>query len=222
MRRKTPTEAFSPGDPCREYVTLAQAFDHFNKRLFAGELPHAFITLQRHAKFRGYHWEGKFEARAGAAVVDEIALNPDAFIGRSDAEILSTLVHEMVHLWQGKFGKPSRSGYHNHEWADQMEVVGLMPSDTGRPGGRRVGQSMTHYIVAGGRFEVFCADLLSRGSRLQWQSRPDGPKKAKGRASKTKYTCPVCGLNAWAKPDVHLVCGECEEDLLPEDLAGDA
>ena len=30
-------------------------------------------------------------------------------------------------------------------------------------------------------------------------------------AAKTKYTCPTCGLNAWSKPDINLVCGDCEE-----------
>jgi hypothetical protein len=30
--------------------------------------------------------------------------------------------------------------------------------------------------------------------------------------SKTKFTCPVCGLNAWAKPDAALICGNCFED----------
>ena len=27
------------------------------------------------------------------------------------------------------------------------------------------------------------------------------------RASKTKFTCPECGQNAWAKPDALLLCG---------------
>ena len=40
----------------------------------------------------------------------------------------------MTHLEQAHFGKPSRNGYHNKEWADLMERVGLMPSDTGAPG----------------------------------------------------------------------------------------
>jgi hypothetical protein len=34
----------------------------------------------------------------------ELALNPDVFTGRSDELILSTLVHEMVHVWQETHG----------------------------------------------------------------------------------------------------------------------
>ena len=32
-------------------------------------------------------------------------------------------------------------------------------------------------------------------------------------ASKTKYTCPDCGLNAWAKPDSNLVCDDCQSAM---------
>ena len=65
----------------------------------------------------------------------EIALNPDTFEDRTDMEILNTLAHEMCHLWQHYFGKPSRGGYHNREWATMMEKIGLMPSSTSEPGG---------------------------------------------------------------------------------------
>ena len=32
----------------------------------------------------------------------------------------------MCHQWQQHFGKPSRNGYHNKQWADKMESVGLI------------------------------------------------------------------------------------------------
>ncbi len=44
------------------------------------------------------------------------------------------------------------------------------------------------------------------------------PKKA---ASKTKYTCPSCRANAWAKPDARLVCGDCAEPMQAEEGAGE-
>jgi hypothetical protein len=40
--------------------------------------------------------------------------------------------------------------------------------------------------------------------------------KAKER-SKTKFTCPSCGQNAWAKPDAALICGTCEEPMETRD-----
>jgi predicted SprT family Zn-dependent metalloprotease len=202
--------------PTREYVTLSAAFDHFNTALFGGALPPVLITMQRRSQTLGYFAAKRFESRAGAPrETDEIALNPACFPGRSDEDILGTLVHEMVHHWQYAFGTPSRGRYHNHEWADKMDEVGLTPTNTGFPGGRRTGQRVMHLIVPGGPFAAACRKLLRGGTRLAWQSRePRASERA--RNSKTKYTCPACGLNAWAKPEAHLVCGACAADLRSE------
>src|SRR6266852_1948303 len=107
--------------PNRQYVTLATAFDFFNRRLFDGKLPPALITLQRHAGSHGYYSAKRFEGRAEKdRETDEIALNPGTFEGRTDQEILSTLVHELAHHWQAHQGKPSRGRYHNEQWAAKM------------------------------------------------------------------------------------------------------
>ena len=86
---------------------------------------------------------GASASKDGKEVTDEIALNPSHFRDRSTEQSLSTLVHEMTHLEQHHFGKPSRAGYHNKQWAGMMKAVGLIPSDTGAPGGKEVGQKVT-------------------------------------------------------------------------------
>ncbi len=124
--------------------------------------------------------------------------------------VISTLVHEMVHLWQQEFGTPSRSGYHNREWAEAMEAVGLMPSDTGLPGGKRTGQRVTHYVVPGGRFEV-AFEAMPPGYLLPWTSgaASSGPEKPKSGRDKVRYRCPGCGTNVWGKPGLMVDCGVC-------------
>jgi len=58
-------------------ITLAAAFDFFNRRLLEGQLPPALITLQRKAGSHGYYSERRFEGRADdSSETDEIALNP--------------------------------------------------------------------------------------------------------------------------------------------------
>ena len=42
-----------------------------------------------------------------------------------------------------------------------------------------------------------------------WHTRREGVR--------TKYTCPKCGLNAWAKLEVVLLCGTCEVALEADD-----
>jgi predicted SprT family Zn-dependent metalloprotease len=198
------------------YKSLDDAYAFFNRKLFAGRLPACLITMQRSKSAYGYFAGGRFGSKDGKIVTDEIALNPSHVHERSTELSLSTLVHEMTHLEQHHFGKPSRAGYHNKEWAGLMPAVGLIPSDTGEPGGREVGQRVSHHIEAGGRFEHACAELIAKGFNPlyveRWSEGGEKTRKAKA-ASKTRYTCPECGTNAWAKPEVNLICGECGERM---------
>jgi predicted SprT family Zn-dependent metalloprotease len=198
----------------KTYEGLVTAYDHFNRELFESRLPPCLITMQRKNKAYGYFAGGRFGTRDGQEITDEIALNPSHFRARTVEQSLSTLAHEMVHLEQHHFGKTSRSGYHNKQWVGLMRRVGLIPSDTAAPGGKETGQSVSHYIEAGGRFEQSCAALIGSGFSMPYVElwdEADGKAKKKKAASKTKYTCPTCNGNAWAKPETKLICGECFE-----------
>lgn len=153
------------------YAELQTAFDHFNTVLFAGVLELPLFTLQRERRTYGYCSRQRFVSRSSGALVDEIAMNPAYFAVRSIRETLSTLVHEMVHQWQFHHGKPGRRGYHNTEWGVKMESVGLMPSNTGKPGGKKTGEQMTHYIIDGGPFDQACQALLTEEFTLSWLDR---------------------------------------------------
>ena len=193
------------------YAAFNDGYCCFNARLFAGALPECLITLQRKNRTMGYFKRAAFADAAGAAITDEIALNPAHFRVRADRETLSTLVHEMVHLWQHHFGKPSRPGYHNAEWADRMEEVGLMPTTTGGVDGKRTGQRVTHYIVAGGPFDTACRELLGAGFQIPWGDAgapARGPEVKSGK--RHKYECPNCGSAAWARPCAELACVPCD------------
>ena len=197
------------------YASFQDAYDFFNAELFEGRLPSCLITFQRKGRTLGFFAGERFGTRDGNAVTDEIALNPKHFIGRSDAEIISTLIHEMTHLEHAHFGEPPRRGYHDKAWAALMERIGLIPSDTGRPGGRKTGQKVSHYIEPGGRFEKAFAKFVKKEKFSVpyidiWR---DASGKAK-LASKTKYTCPGCGFNAWAKSDANLICGDCKQTMI--------
>lgn len=202
--------------PMEEYTKLQTAYDWFNERLFGGSLPAVLITLVNKSKHNlGYFSPDKFNNRSSDTKTDELALNPANFAWRSDEQILSTLVHEQAHVWQQRYGTPSRNGYHNKEWGAKMDAIGLTPSNTGAVGGKRTGQQMDHFIVADGPFDLAVKELFASGYVLSWQSNHN-PKKAT-KVSKVKYTCPSCEQKAWAKPGSSLICGECEETMLSED-----
>lgn len=152
------------------YDELQRAYDHFNTRLFAGTLPGCLITLQREKRTCGYFSKARF-ANLDGQLTDEIALNPAYFAVVPLVETMQTLVHEMVHQWQALHGKPGRGRYHNDEWADKMELIGLMPSSTGKPGGKRTGDHMADYAIEGGRFLQACEVLVTESFQISWYDR---------------------------------------------------
>jgi len=227
------------------YSELQQAYDFFNTHLFDGALPACLITFQRQTRTYGYFSADRFIKRSSQTMIDEIALNPAYFATRPVKEVLSVLAHEMVHLWQYHFAKPGRGRYHNKEWGDKMENIGLVPSNTGRPGGKRTGDQMDHYIVEGGPFDVACNQLMTKEFTLSWldrfsetpgnadsqtlsgaesqgvKIRVPGSRSQDGKAVygfRLKYSH-ICSenqtLNVWGKPDLKLTCGECGKTFEP-------
>ena len=158
--------------PTKEtYSELQQAYDFFNQKLFDDRLPPCLITLQRYNRAFGFFASDQFGNRKTGEVTDEIAMNPSFFAIRPVKKILSTLAHEMVHLDQQHNGEPGRGRYHNKEWSKMMEGIGLMPSSTGEPGGKKVGDKVSHYIIEGGPFDLVCDELITDEFTLSWVDR---------------------------------------------------
>jgi hypothetical protein len=147
----------------------------------------------------------------------------------------------MVHLWQHEFGKPSKTTYHNNEWAAKMEAIGLMPSNTGKPGGKKIGYRMDDYVIAGGMFEKAfksipkkyllpwkCTEPLSSiqlsgstegGTNNSYYIEEEILEEVKSALSaansknKSKYSCPQCKMNVWGKSHLYIICGDCKRTL---------
>lgn len=154
------------------YAALQHAYQLFNNRLFDGKLDDCLITLQRKANTAGYMSYNRFIALDdGKTYTHELALNPEHFGDRPLVEVFQTMVHEMVHLWQLQYGRPSQKTYHNKEWAEKMESIGLMPSDTGMVGGKKTGQRMGDYPIAGGAFIKVCEELFTQDIVVKWYDR---------------------------------------------------
>lgn len=204
--------------PTKEQYSAYQGmFDYFNKSLFGNKLSNVILSFSRAANSRGFFAPQRW--RGGDKVTHEIALNPQS-LQRESFIALSTLVHEMAHLWQEEYGEPSRTGYHNKEWAEQMESIGLMPSHTGEEGGKRTGQNMTHFIIKGGQYDIafkrMPPNLLFPFQSLESEQGSNGSKKSK-KKNKFKYSCPVCDCNAWGKEALNLICGDCTVQMIMEE-----
>ncbi len=152
------------------YNAILHAYDFFNQALFENKLPKVIITYHRQRRIMGYASIGRW-VNSKQEFIDELSVNPEYFAKYPLLEICQTLCHEMVHIWQAHFGKPSRRGYHNKEWSEKMESIGLMPSSTSKPGGNKTGEIMMDYAIIDGHFMKHCQELINSGYALPWVDR---------------------------------------------------
>lgn len=218
-----------PATPTTEaYAVWQRAFRFFNERLFRGALCDCIVTLTRSVRARGYFCPGSFQDRDGKAA-HEISMNPTWFEACGDPAALSIFVHEMCHLWRHDLGPLNRKGgrgaggYHDAVWADRMEALGLMPSNTGEPGGRRLGFQMTHYMIEGGPFARACREFLADGNFIDWRDgrkgRPPSPiivgaASPSAKNTRTRFVCPSCEIPVWARRNARLACEDCRQSLV--------
>jgi len=130
---------------------------------------------------------------------------------------LETLLHEQVHLWQQNFGehpvKPGRP-YHNQEFVDKCESVGLYPM---LGVGCHTAHATEPFSLLMKELGINPPDLGRKPKKLEidwfkWLLDKEG-KKRKGKSTLKKWTCPECGLNARmgikGNPELlHQPCGE--------------
>lgn len=171
----TPTETL--------YSELMTAYRFFNAKLFDDRLPDCLVTLQRtpgHVAALSAH---RFVDNDLNRFTSELSIHPGYFATQSLKTILSNLVHEMVHLEvviDGTENSAKTPGYHSSDWGSRMERIGLIPSESGLPGGRKTGFRMNHYVYEGGPFDTSSDDLLATGWRLTWIDRVAEEMKPQG------------------------------------------
>lgn len=191
--------------PTREmYQALQDAYDTFNRDLFDNELPQAMIVLHRKRNANGYFWSEMWQAVTDDQKLDEIALTPET-LKRGDKDVLSTLVHEMVHLWQAHFGKPSRAAYHNQQWADKMIECGLMPYSITNPQ-KQTGQKCSHHIIPDRAFDRVATAFIAEHKLVNFFGLSVTPKSSK--KNKVVYQCECAKV--WGKSGLTIVCSDCE------------
>ena len=223
-----------------QFEAFEDAYEYFNEKLFDKQLPSVILNLSRKSKAMGFvapfRWR-KAEDEKGKGSIHELSLNPE-ILSMSLVDVYSTLVHEQCHIWQYTHGKPSRNGYHNKEWASQMLWVGLIPSHTGKIGGRMTGQNMSDYPQEDGAFlkalekmpdeyklpftsvegDFRASSMALTGDMVQGLVNISGVIGGSGEAppkpktSKNKYSCP-CGNNVWGKLELNIICGDCGQQF---------
>lgn len=193
---------------------LEKMFRALNDRYFDGKLEEPIITIQSTPRAFGHVTVGKTWQR-GQEQRHELNLGAGT-LDRPIENIVATLLHEMVHLWniQTDVKDCSRGGtYHNKRFRDAAVERDL---DIGYD--PRIGWSLTNptpelcdFIIEQGWDDI-------RMSRLEFAGNPGiaGGSSSGGdgapvkKSSSRKYQCPICGNSVRATKTVNILCLDCE------------
>lgn len=196
-----------------QFEAYQKAYDYFNNVLFGKNLPPVILSLRRQHFRKGGYFKPTAWKDGYGNVWSEINLNPK-HLNAPAIEVYSILVHEMAHHFQDNFGKPSRSNYHNKQFALIMEKVGLVCSHNGKPGGKKTGQSMSHYIIPNGAFENAFRSMPHNYKLpfIQTENLCNSivPLAENNKVkNKVKYCCKECNNNVWGRSGMKLLCVQC-------------
>jgi hypothetical protein len=168
--------------------------------------------------------------------VYELAINANLMRAMSTTDLCAVMVHEMLHLEEVEAGTAGRAGYHKAAYCDRLRALGITPTDpaTNKPLDPGTGAQAVAQVVLDDPSTPFrqALDTLPEEAIPPYDSDPEEgmpqdqggggqgeegqpqegdagtPTPAKPRpGTRARFTCPACGLNAWAKHGANLVCG---------------
>ena len=169
--------------------------------------------------------------RSTAEKIQYMGINP-YYLDRPIGEVLSTICHELCHIYENAFIHIARNGYHDKQWEKLMTECGLQPKYLNKSK-----TAVSHTIIEGGEFDKFVSDFteengadfftLCEYSRIldlkvrkelglsdkdeTDEPRPDNADKTvkKYNRNKVKYTCENCGVKVWGKSGLNIECADC-------------
>ena len=198
---------------------LEKMFRVLNQHYFDSFIEEPIITIQSTPKAYGHvtvskawhkqNGEQRHELNIGAGTID-----------RPIESVVSTLLHEMIHLYNMQIGVQdcSRGGtYHNKCFRDAA-----MERDLDISYDPRIGWSITaptealiDFIIKEGWTDIRMGRLEGSAARgigggAGAAGTPTTPKPSSSR----KYTCPCCKNSVRATKAVNIICGDCLEQMV--------
>ena len=199
---------------------LEKIFRTLNADWFSGELEEPIITIQSTPRAYGHvtvakTWKRKDENR------HELNLGAET-LNRPIEEVVATIMHEMVHLYNIANGVQdcSRGGtYHNKRFRDEAERRGLKISHHPTYGWTitEASDELMNYILEQGWSEI----NMNRGHG--WTPQPSGGAKTGNggtgtvgpkKSSTRKLQCPCCGNSVRATKAVRIMCMDCMQQMV--------
>lgn len=194
-------------------IIMQGMYTRINEHFFNNELEKVIITFESGFKKGAYGWihsvrDWKQEQRKETTERYHINLSCD-YLNRSREEIISTLMHEMCHLYalMKDIKDTSRSGiYHNKKFKQIAEEHGLNVQEADK-----IGWSVTS-------LKPETAEWLKENCNFSeitiYKEKPlVADRIAKPKQSSRKYVCPCCGLIVRATKECKIKCIECDEEM---------
>jgi rubrerythrin len=193
---------------------LDRLFKLLNRHFYSNKLEAPIIVVQskgKHKNALGWCttqkiWREKSEDENGEKrEFYEITITAE-FLHLPIDEIIDTLMHEMVHLYNLQRGKRDCSRgntYHNTTFRDTAIEHGLIVTYNKKHGwnGTELSEDtkklLTSISIDEDAFRLVRADT-------------DQLRTGGGRQSSRKYICPECGLTVRATKEVNVKCADCD------------
>lgn len=192
-------------------AALQAAFNAINRDFYNNELEKVIITTKEGRKKSAYGWiEVNKNWQQNGKARHEINISVDFLGERSVVETITTLMHEMAHLYNIQHGikDTTRSGlYHNKEFKKTAEAHGLMVS--------RMEKTGWSYTQASANTIFWIKDNIAiKGFGVFKQTAEDeGNSRTTTKQSYRKYVCPTCGLIVRATKECNIGCMDCGKQM---------
>lgn len=203
-------------DTKQQLSELYKAFEYFNKNIFRDVLPKVIIVLQTRGNKPAYGWItcGKVWKGTEENKIEkyEISISTE-YIKRENIEILSTLIHEMVHLYNLENGIKDvsrQNRYHNKKFLQSALKFGMIEEGKHAKIGYLVkadpDNRFVKYMV-----EHFDSIGFNSISRIDFEGKKTGTGKEESNSNQKKYVvlCEDCGTKATFTMHKSVVPTEC-------------
>jgi hypothetical protein len=145
------------------------------------------------------HWRrlGHFRyGHNGFGLVGEIALNRRYLACREPWQHLGTLLHELIHAWQDRHGRPGKGNYHNREFRARALRYGLVIDERGYTEylpDSPFFELLREYEIAFPRLSEPTAKSVSRTKLKKWSCSCIPPVNVRVAVQEFHARCLVCG-----------------------------
>lgn len=195
-------------------AALQAAFNAINRDFYGGELEKVIITVKEGRKegTLGTFCTAKEWIQNGKAR-HEINISANYIGQRTVVQTITTLMHEMVHLYnfQNSIKDTSRSGlYHNKKFKQTAEAHGLEIQFADD-----IGWSLTTPTKQTAKWIAENIPIKSFGVYKQVADKASSGK-INTKQSMVKKVCPCCGNIARVTSEYKLICGECMKEMIIE------